>query len=545
MKTGSRTLAFFSAIAVLGALGCANLTSGGGSEWEAKITGRISDTLGNPLQGVRVQLLPALYNPCEDAPLPDSFTKITDNAGRYMLAISGSPGTYNIEAEHPVLQTRALITGIAVAGSDTVFAPQAAVRRTGYLRVELPSADTADGYAYLPGTPLFSRVRGFRAFIENVPAGFIPAVYYAEKGDSAAPRVIATNVTVRSGDTAVISDYSSWTYSKRLTLNTTVSGAAVAGTVTNFPVLVRLNSGNFSFSQAAGRGDDLCFSKSDGTMLNHELERYDSSAGQAEVWVLTDTVYGNNGTQSIIMRWGASTGTISNSSAVFDAAIGFQGVWHLGEAGGSTAQDASGNRYHGVASAVTAAAGAIGIARKFDGSSSFITMPNTAAGRLDFPENGHYALSAWVKADTLDGGWHEIAGKGHEQYYLKLAYVNKFEFVEYQESNGWLYSQGDQSNVAGQWYLVTGVRNGTRQALYVNGVCVDTAIQVSTDSLLPRTTADDFTIGRYLRSFGREGFAFFKGTIDETRIESIARSSDWVKLCYMNQKAVDALVQFK
>jgi hypothetical protein len=38
---------------------------------------------------------------------------------------------------------------------------------------------------------------------------------------------------------------------------------------------------------------------------------------------------------------------------------------------------------------------------------------------------------------------------------------------------------------------------------------------------------------------------FFKGIIDKVRGTSVAPSADWVKLCYMNQKAEDALVAFR
>jgi hypothetical protein len=38
---------------------------------------------------------------------------------------------------------------------------------------------------------------------------------------------------------------------------------------------------------------------------------------------------------------------------------------------------------------------------------------------------------------------------------------------------------------------------------------------------------------------------YFDGSIDETVVSYTARSADWIKLCYMNQKAQDALVKFR
>jgi len=72
--------------------------------------------------------------------------------------------------------------------------------------------------------------------------------------------VFRYDVPVPSGDTVVIFN-AEWPYAKQLYLNTSASGANVPGTVENFPVLVRLNSGNFDFSQAQKNGNDIRFNK--------------------------------------------------------------------------------------------------------------------------------------------------------------------------------------------------------------------------------------------------------------------------------------------
>jgi hypothetical protein len=42
-----------------------------------------------------------------------------------------------------------------------------------------------------------------------------------------------------------------------------------------------------------------------------------------------------------------------------------------------------------------------------------------------------------------------------------------------------------------------------------------------------------------------EGHCFLKGSIDEVRIISAAQSPDRLRLCYMNQRPDDKLVNFK
>jgi len=60
-------------------------------------------------------------------------------------------------------------------------------------------------------------------------------------------------------------DYTDWNIKTDVTINT--SGSGLTGSVSNFPVLVRLTSSNFRFDLARGSGQDIRFSKSTGTHL--------------------------------------------------------------------------------------------------------------------------------------------------------------------------------------------------------------------------------------------------------------------------------------
>jgi hypothetical protein len=135
---------------------------------------------------------------------------------------------------------------------------------------------------------------------------------------------------------AAADNYNTWTYSKRLYINTTTSGANITNGVANFPLLVRLVNGqNFTFSQATSTGSDIRFASSAGTHLKYQIERWCSTCApeSAEVWVRVDTIYGNNASQFITMYWGNGTAGDSSSAAnTFDASKGFGAVWHLGEA---------------------------------------------------------------------------------------------------------------------------------------------------------------------------------------------------------------------
>ena len=181
-------------------------------------------------------------------------------------------------------------------------------------------------------------------------------------------------------------------------------------------------------------------------------------------------------------------------------------------------------------------------------------MPNTADSRLNFAQDGYFTVSAWVYADTFDGEFRTIVAKGYRQYFLQLSNFpekNLWQFSVFREENHWNMSHTKAVGAEKQWVQLTGVRQGTTQYLYYNGELKGTNrryIQpLIPDSLTTRSTADDFIIGRFLTEaeFPINGPCYFKGMIDEVRVSSTARSADWIKLCYMNQRSDDKLVQFR
>jgi hypothetical protein len=372
-----------------------------------------------------------------------------------------------------------------------------------------------------------------------VPAGTIPAVSYSSTSISV-PAVIRYDVPIDPGDTTVVWN-PSWKYARRLFLNTTTGGADVSGDVCNFPVLVRLSAGNFTFAQAEADGRDLRFTKNDGTPLPYELERYDAGSFLAEIWVTTDTVYGNDSSHFITMYWGnPDAADSSNGAAVFDTAAGFAGVWHLGRPAGSIAPDATANGINGTATATATVSGAIGAAQSFNGTSSLIQTSASASDKLNFPENGMFSVSAWVKASTLDSLFHGVVYKSNVQYGLQMRPKNEWEFLTYIDKSRWEMSRSPASD--NLWHALAGVRNGSKQYLYVDGICVDSSI-VTVATNFARAYDQPLEIG-HCPDGGADPDRFFNGIIDEVRVSKTAYNEDWIKLCYMNQKEQDALVKW-
>jgi beta-galactosidase len=167
-------------------------------------------------------------------------------------------------------------------------------------------------------------------------------------------------------------------------------------------------------------------------------------------------------------------------------------------------------------------------------------MANTANGKLNFGENDTYTISAWIYSYDFTSDRY-LVGKGNYQYDLKIK-DQQVNFTQYSSQQASGTQSLSSSPARFQWCLITGVRKGNSQYLYVNGVCADSSAKVvSEDST--GNTSNDFEVG--VKSDSSSTLKTYYGKIDEVRISNRTLGPDWIKLSYMNQKETDQLVQFK
>lgn len=534
---------------------CCSPNSGGGSEaGNARITGMISDNDGTPAANTIVTLLPSDYNPVTDAPIADSCIDTTGADGYYSFTVAENC-TYSIEAVQQKSRLRALVTGVAIASMEDTI-PGCTLSLPGVIRMISPEGNEVDsGYVFIPGTTFFVKVKaadGY-AILDSIPSGVLPGILFVS-ANGADSFVVRENIVIIPGDTTTV-PWRNWEYSQEIILNTSASGADIMEDVYNFPVLIRLPEGAFNFNQSQSNGEDLRFTSTNGTILPREIEQWDSAGKHAVVWVKVDTIRANNASQSIIMYWGNPSAIApKNRGMVFDTAGGFEGVWHLGETPGKPVIDATINQYNGT-SPDTAwprqGNGIVGNCRVFDGTSDFISIPNTADGRLNFKDDDYFTVSAWVSLDSLDNMPHLIVAKGYTQYFIRCTYFPSntplWEFSEFTGINSW--EACTTTAHAHQWSLITGVHAGKRHLLYYNGTLVDSIPNSYQSSGLSQSMSNDITIGRFMDLVtlpnDTSGYCFFKGAIDEVRIDRGSRGNGWIKLCYMNQRSDERLLKFK
>ncbi len=341
--------------------------------------------------------------------------------------------------------------------------------------------------------------------------------------------VTAQDGTTQKTYTVTVRSYQSWTHSGTLFILTDATGANLPPSVSesNFPLLVRFNSSNFAFAQAASDGSDIRFSTLSGIALPYEIEEWDSINGEAAVWVKIPAITGNE-RQEIKMFWGnPGVSSQSNGPSVFNSSNGYCAVMHLNgnvlDATGSTSP------LNGGATPATAVIGNTAM--------NLSTGDITAANITNFPSGLNPASTGqiWLRARDVTNwsmplAWGNKNAYGWNTWQMQIGFWGSPTVLpSYLTCRGPAVLSGTTNLEAGEWYHLVYTNSGGTARLYVNGV-LDATI----------TSASNITINNpQALSLGMAGG---DADVDEARISSVARSADWVKLEYENQKPIQTLV---
>lgn len=322
--------------------------------------------------------------------------------------------------------------------------------------------------------------------------------------------------------------YDDWSHHGTLTLLTTPDGADLPGSAREegFPVLVRLNGETFDFKQADTDGSDIRFSI-EGKPLAYQIEFWNPEQGEACIWVRIPVIQGN-ARQLLTLHWGrADARSESNGKAVFAESNGCAVTMHL--AGTAEAViDETGN-LSPTNRGTESCPGAIGLARRFEAGKGIACGEEITSLPTGL---GPFTTSAWFKAEQVNG---RVIGWGNEQAQGKAVMSVKSPphvRVDCYFSNG---------NVAGEsrlpmstWVHVAQTFVEGESLLYLNGKLDGSSNGRATPLNIRRPAR--MWLGGWYNRFD------FVGEIDEVRIAKVARSADWLKLAYENQKANQTLV---
>ncbi|MDY7574732.1 DUF2341 domain-containing protein [Actimicrobium sp. CCI2.3] len=308
-----------------------------------------------------------------------------------------------------------------------------------------------------------------------------------------------------------------WEHKKKLSFDTTASGVEIKTDVTQLPMLVRLHSGNFVFSEARPDGADLRFFAADGkTPLTYHIENFDATNELANIWVNVPKLTANAKTDALVVVWGnPKAESVASAAKTYDAAQVF--VYHFGDAQG--VKDASVNANHAKSSnAKVVTAGPIGAAAAFDGTAR-IDVP--ASATLKFGSASGVTFSALVKPAATDDGVLYAQRDGAQS--LTIGY-----------KAGTLYASAGATTLNASvalkpavWQHVALVAAAGKATLYVDG------IDVGNGALALADMAGEATIGQGVR-----------GELDEINLSATARSAGTILAQASSQSADSPLSSF-
>lgn len=316
---------------------------------------------------------------------------------------------------------------------------------------------------------------------------------------------------------------SDWKHSGTMVVLTTPEGADLPASAVceGFPLLVRLHRDYFDFAAARPRGEDLRFATPQGETLPHEVEAWDAARGEASVWVRVPKIVGA-ARQELKLYWGnPAAKDASDGAAVFNASNGYLAVWHLGE----TVRDVVGT-FPSKDLGTIPAAGIVGGARRFPGGKGIFCgdkLTNLPAGAAS------HSTEAWFRAEmpnTTIVGWGNEGGGRGSKVRMQL------------RSPPHVRIDSDFADVKGaapvplrEWAQVVHTYDKDDGRLYLNGR-PDAAAKPRMDVKSPAR----LWLGGWYHQYD------FVGELDEVRISKVARSADWIKLQYENQKPQQTLV---
>ncbi|MFC1620993.1 DUF2341 domain-containing protein, partial [Candidatus Omnitrophota bacterium] len=336
----------------------------------------------------------------------------------------------------------------------------------------------------------------------------------------------ATSDTVQINYKNAVWYDSDWSYRKRLSFD----NSDQTETLYDFPMLVKLTSNNFNFSNAKTNGEDIRFVDSDNyTELDYEIEYWDQGSSTAFIWVKVPAIDGSSSTDHIYMYYGYGDATDAQDvSGVWSN--GYVGVWHLdeGDSPGTTDfyKDSTVNLNHGTLTDATggsAAATKIDGAFDFEGDADYITVDGSTSLDSATGVGQERSVMLWIKTTTTDN--EVVLEKGSNQHFIvqtnSSANAGKISFRTNAISTGNAYSTTLVND--GNWHFVAGVYDGTNNLIYVD----DGDYEDSTAELAPAGDANDLVIG-----CRPPNVAPFDGTLDEIRVSNITRSADWIAAQY-------------
>jgi len=343
------------------------------------------------------------------------------------------------------------------------------------------------------------------------------------------------------------------TFSLRRRLNIDTRVASSGDTLTDFPIAVRIAPGTLDTAVVSADGSNVRFVDGAGDVLARDIEAWDPH-GVSIVWLKLPRL--PLATPAAIYMYYGSTGApppAGDRQAVWTAP--YAAVWHFA----GKADDATANHFDGAVTKATFDMGKLGQAAKFDAAA----QSHISLARQVRIISGAEAVteSAWIKTAAIaKTGWGVVLGigssgttgdLGRTQLYVwgsTAVYPFGGQLLHnalYGEINpgevpgGWEFAASPVETIQpAEWHYIAVVfdAKGKSVSAYSDGTLVGGPLVIPgqgggaaavgrwNQSAFPTTPTDRVEIG----AIEDLSHGFYDGLIDELRVETVARSPQWL-----------------
>lgn len=315
-----------------------------------------------------------------------------------------------------------------------------------------------------------------------------------------------------------------WQLRKKITIDTTATGANITDPIGSTAVLIRLHVGNFRFSSAKEDGGDLRFvAGDDKTPLKHHVEKFDFALGEALIWVAVPNVRAGAKTDFWLYYGEKKFGSVADPKGTYDPETLL--VYHFNERGAPSVDSSMwGNNATSLGQAADGAI--VGTGLRLDGRAPLV-LP--ASSSLALPPAGAFTFSAWVKPAALAPNVALYSRRDNGEA-LVIGLDNGAPFVEVTKGGGVQRSAAGGPIAPNSWRHLAVTAAAGRVILYVDG-----AAYATLDAELPGLKSTAAIGGEASAEAAPSGLASFVGDLDELQISNVARSPGFIKFAAIGQ----------
>ncbi|MBN2142238.1 DUF2341 domain-containing protein [Candidatus Woesearchaeota archaeon] len=314
-----------------------------------------------------------------------------------------------------------------------------------------------------------------------------------------------------------------WSFRKQVT----VSKDMVYSDLVDFPVLISISDPDL-IGNINEDGSDLLFTLSDGeTMLDSEIESIDSQNGSVVVWVKVPELM--VGEDSVLYMYYGNDAASMNASSALVWSEGYASVYHMSDDSVSmedSLMSVNGTLLNGVGRDT----GLIGSSLTFDGVNDYVL------GSAPINAGSSFTVSSWFKPYSEPSkNWNVIGQYGSEcgngfGWLMRSGWYANPSFLMRNETAYTITSSYDIGQ--NSWHQLVAVFDGNTVKLYIDGILKETR---PFSGSVCEVSSTGFYVGKFYSDY-------LYGSVDEIEISSVARSDDYVRTSYTNQKDPGSLI---